>query len=257
MRLPLLILCGILIAAGGFVAARATAPALPTASMPVASANSVDQAAFGKTIHDYLVAHPEVLVEAMEALERRQNTERDAAAQKAIGQYTKELTSDPDSPVSGNPNGDVTIVEFSDYQCPYCKRTFPALKSVLAADGKVKLVHKDLPILGEASRIAALAALASRNQNKHDAFHDALMTFNGKLDLDRILKIAASVGIDVAQLQKDMEDPKLDDILKRNADLAKALDVRGTPAFVIGNQFVPGAVDAATFKQLIGEARKG
>ena len=94
MRLPLLLLCGILIAAGGFVAARATAPALPTASMPVASANSVDQAAFGKTIHDYLVAHPEVLVEAMEALERRQNTERDAAAQKAIGQQ-RAIASEP------------------------------------------------------------------------------------------------------------------------------------------------------------------
>ncbi|HEY6979363.1 DsbA family protein [Reyranella sp.] len=256
MRVPLLLLCTVLIIAGGIVAGRATAPAFVNASSPVTT-EGADQAAFGKSIHDYLVAHPEVLVEAMEALEHRQNSERDAAAQKAIRQYAKELTSDPDSPVSGNPNGDVTVVEFSDYQCPYCKRAFPAVKSVVAADGKVKLVHKDLPILGEASRIAALAALAANNQHKHDAFHDALMSFNGKLDRDRILEIASSVGIDVAQLQKDMEDPKLADILRRNAALAKALDVRGTPAFVVGNQFVPGAVDADTLKQLIEEARKG
>ena len=258
MRLPLLLLCTILIAVGGLVVGHATAPVPATASSPVVADNAGDGPSnLNRSIHDYLVTHPEVLVEAMQALERKQNVERDTAVQKAIQEHRKELTSDPDSPISGNPNGDVTVVEFSDYQCPYCKRSFPAVKSVVAADGKVKLVHKDLPILGEASRIAALAALASRNQNKHQAFHDALMSFNGKLDLDRILDIASSVGIDVARLQKDMEDPKLDAILKRNQALAQALDVRGTPAFVIGDQFVPGAVDADTLKQLIAEARKG
>jgi protein-disulfide isomerase len=258
MRLPLLLLCAILIAVGGLVAGHATAPVAVTASSPaLADKGSASRSDLDRSIHDYLVTHPEVLVEAMQALERKQNVERDSAVQKAIQEHRKELTSDPDSPISGNPNGDVTIVEFSDYQCPYCKRSFPAVKSVVAADGKVKLVHKDLPILGEASRMAALAALASRNQRKHEAFHDALMSFNGKLDLDRILQIATSVGIDVTRLQKDMEDPKLDDILKRNQALAQALDVRGTPAFVIGNQFVPGAVDADTLKQLIAEARKG
>ncbi|MBS0224157.1 MAG: DsbA family protein [Proteobacteria bacterium] len=257
MRLPLLLVCGILIAAGGFVAARATAPDFPNASQPVSTGSTVDEGAMGRIIHDYLVNHPEVLVESMNALERKQNQERDATALKAIQQHAKELTNDPDSPVSGNPNGDVTIVEFSDYQCPYCKRAFPAVKSVVAADGKVRLVHKDLPILGEASHIAALAALAARNQNKHDALHDALMSFNGKLDRDRILQIASSVGIDVDRLQQDMKDPKLEAILQRNEALARELDVRGTPAFVVGRQFIPGAVDASTLKQLIAAARKG
>lgn len=248
MRLPLLFLCGLLIAAGALVAGRATAPdRIATSSPPTA---------LGKSIHDYLVANPEVLIEAMQELERKQDSERDARAQNAIQEHAKELTSDPESPVSGNPNGDVTVVEFSDYQCPYCKRTYPALKSVVAADGNVKLVYKDLPILGEASRIAALAALASRNQHKHEVFHNALMEFNGKLDRDRIMEIASSVGIDVPQLQKDMEDPKLEDIIKRNVALAHALGVNGTPAFVIGKQFVPGAIDADALKQLIKEARK-
>ncbi len=256
MRVPLLLLCGVLIAAGALVAGRLTAPVQITSSSPV-TAKAPGDDEFGKRIHDYLVANPEVLIEAMKELERKQDSERDTLAQKGIQEHAQELTNDPESPISGNPNGDVTIVEFSDYQCPYCKRSYPALKSVVAADGKVKLVYKDLPILGEASRIAALAALASRNQNKHEAFHNALMEFNGKLDRDQILAIASSVGIDVAQLQKDMEDPKLKQIIDRNMALASALGVRGTPAFVIGKQFVPGAVDADTLKQLIDEARKG
>jgi protein-disulfide isomerase len=254
MRLSLLFLCGVLIVAGAFVAVRATAPGHVAESSPM---SSPDQATLGKSIHDYLVNNPEVLVEAMQQLERKQDSERDTMAQKGIEEHQKELMSDPGSPVSGNPNGDVTIVEFSDYQCPYCKRSYPAVKSVVASDGKVKLIHKDLPILGEASRIAALAALASRNQHKHEAFDSALMEFNGKLDRDRIMDIASSVGIDVAQLQKDMDDPKLKEIIDRNMALATALGVRGTPAFVIGKQFVPGAVDADTLKQLIEEARKG
>ncbi|MBS0518858.1 MAG: DsbA family protein [Proteobacteria bacterium] len=255
MRIPLLLLCGVLIAAGALVAGRLTAP-VPAAG-PAATAGTADNDQFGKRVRDYLLANPEVLIDAMKELERKQDSERDTQAQKAIDERGRDLTSDPDSPVSGNPNGDVTIVEFSDYQCPYCKRTYPVMKSVVAADGKVKVVYKDLPILGEASRIAALAALASRNQNKHEAFHNALMEFSGKLDRDQILALAASVGIDVDRLQKDMEDPKLLTIIERNKDLAAALGVRGTPAFVIGKQFVPGAIDADTLKQLIAEARKG
>ena len=146
-------------------------------------------------------------------------------------------------------------MEFSDYQCPYCKRAHTAVKAVLAADSKVKLVFKDLPILGEPSRIAALAALAARAQNKYAALHDALLEFSGKLDRDRIMEIAGSVGLDIARLQKDMEDPKLKAIIERNMALASALGVRGTPAFVIGNHFVPGAVDVDTLKRMVSDAR--
>jgi len=251
MRSILLILCAGLVAAGIVLAARGTMP-LRVATAPAATG---DRAALGKSIRDYLLANPEVLVEAMQELERKQDSQRDTVAQKAIQENRAALMSDPDSPIVGNPNGDVTIVEFSDYLCPYCKRAHMTLKSVLAADSKVKLVFKDLPILGEASRVAAVAALASRAQNKHLVFHDALMEFNGKLDRDRIMEIAVSVGLDLPRLQKDMEDPKLKAIIDRNMALASALGVRGTPAFVIGDQFVPGAVDAETLKRLISDVR--
>jgi len=252
MRSILLILCGGLIAIGAILGVRALPDRMSSVPPPTA-----DKVALGKSIREYLIANPEVLVEAMQELERKQDSQRDTQAQKAILEHRDALMSDPDSPIAGNPNGDVTIVEFSDYQCPYCKRAHSAVKSVLASDGKVRLVFKDLPILGEPSRIAALAALASRMQNKHLELHNALMEYNGKLDRDRILQIAGSVGLDVARLQKDMEDPKLKAIIDRNMALASALGVRGTPAFVIGNQFVPGAVDADTLKQMIADARKG
>ncbi len=253
MRSILLILCGGLMAVGIILATRGTMPVgLATAPAP---ATTGDKAVLGKAIRDYLMANPEVLVEAMQELERKQDSQRDTVAQKAIQENRAGLMSDPDSPIVGNPNGDVTIVEFSDYQCPYCKRAHNTVKAVLAADSKVKLVFKDLPILGEPSRIAALAALAARAQNKHLALHDALMEFGGKLDRDRIMEIAASVGLDVAKLQKDMDDPKLKEIIDRNMALASALGVRGTPAFVIGNQFVPGAIDADTLKRMVSDAR--
>ncbi len=255
MRSTLTLICAALVALGVFLAARTTAPLTP-ATAPLA-ATTADKAALGKAIREYLVANPEVLVEAMQEYERRQDSQRDAAAGKAIQENKQELLNDPETPVAGNPQGDVTIVEFSDYQCPYCKRAHTAVKSVVAADGKVKLVYKELPILGEASKIAAIAALAAVKQGKHLSFHDALMEYNGKLDSDRIFEIAGSVGIDVAQLKKDMDDPNIKKIIERNLALASALGVRGTPAFVVGNQFVPGAVDADTLKQLIAEARKG
>jgi protein-disulfide isomerase len=253
MRSVLFVICAGLLAAGALLAVGT----VERGRLAAASADvPPDKAALGKTIREYLLANPEVLVEAMQELERKQDGQRDAVAQKGVQENQAELFRDPDSPTGGNPNGDVVIVDFNDYQCPYCKRTHQAMKSVVAADGKVKTIYKDLPILGEASKVAAVAALASVKQGKHTAFHNALMEFSGKLDRDKILDIASSVGIDRAQLEKDMEDPKLKRTIERNLELASALGIRGTPAFVIGKQFVPGAVDASALKQLIADARK-
>src|SRR5262245_12162756 len=253
MRIPLLVITAVLVVAGAFVAGRVTTPArLSAASV----SEPADQTALGKTIRTYLLANPEVLVEAMQELERKQDNQRDATASKVIQEKQAELFRDADSPLGGNPNGDVVIVEFNDYQCPYCKRTHQSMKSVVGADGKIKVIYKDLPILGDASKIAALAALASVKQGKHQPLHNALMEYSGRLDRDKILDIAQSAGLDRAQLEKDMEDPKLKAVIERNLALATALGVRGTPAFVIGKQFVPGAIDAAALKQLIAEARK-
>jgi len=255
MRSFLLVMFGGLVAVGALLAVQWTAPGR-AASAPVNVA-SADKAAMGRIVREYILANPEVLVEAMQELERKQEAERSNVAGKAIKTYEGELYRDAESPVGGNPNGNVTIVEFNDYQCPYCKRAYTTVTAVTKADGNVKIIYKDLPILGEASKIAALAALAARNQNKHGEMHAALMTNNARLDRAKILEIAASVGLDVAKLETDMQDPKLQRLIDRNMAVASALGVRGTPAFVIGQHFVPGAIDAEALRQLIAQARKG
>lgn len=254
MRLFLFTASGGLIAVGVLLAVLWTAPGRVVTGK---TSTSSDTAAIGSIIRDYILTNPEVLVEAMQELEKKQEIQRDSVAEKAIRTYESELLRDGDSPIAGNPNGDVTIVEFLDYQCGYCKRVHSVVKSVVAADGKVKIIYKDLPILGEASRIAAYAALAAARQNKYLALHSALMEFRGQLDRARVLDAAASAGIDVHQLEKDMEAPEIKQIIERNLALASALGVRGTPAFIIGKQLVPGAVDADALKKLIADARRG
>ena len=252
MRLFLLMLAGGLIAVGVLLAVQWTAPGRVVAAKTSAHG---DAGAIGSMVRDYILANPEVLVEAMQEMEKKQENQRESVAQNAIRAYESELLRDSDSPVAGNPNGDVIIVEFMDYQCGYCKLVYNVVKSVVAADGNVKIIYKDYPILGEASRIAAYTALAAGRQNKYLALHNALMEFRGKLDRARVLEIAASVGIDMPQLNKDMEASEIKQVVERNLALGNALGVRGTPAFVIGKQLVPGAIDVDTLKKLLAEAR--
>ena len=167
-----------------------------------------------------------------------------------------ELLNDPASPVGGNPDGDVTLVEFFDYQCPYCKTIFPSIQALLAEDRNLRYVFKEFPILGRASVFAARAALAARRQGKYLEFHTALMPARGKLTETRVMRLAEKVGLDVDRLRRDMADGTIDDSIRRNRELARALDVNGTPAFVIGDTVVPGAVDIDTLRSLIARERQ-
>jgi protein-disulfide isomerase len=177
-------------------------------------------------------------------------------AKKALADRKADIYNDPNSPVLGNPQGDVTIVEFFDYRCPYCRSMVDLLFDTLKSDGKVRLVMKELPVLGPESVTAARAAIASRNQNKYEEFHRAMMKLKGPVNEQAVMKTAADVGLNVDKLKKDMEDDSVGAILKSNLDLAHALNVTGTPGFVIGDQLVPGAINQAALKQLIEQARK-
>jgi protein-disulfide isomerase len=214
------------------------------------------QEAVKKLVRDYIMANPEIIAEAIEALREKQRLAAEEEAAKALVDRAKEVFQDPSAPVAGNPQGDVTLVEFFDYRCTYCKSVADAVFDAVRADGKVKLVFKEFPILGPESVVAARAALASVKQNKYEVYHRALMKMRGKVDEQSILKTAAEVGIDVEKLKKDMGDADIDAALKRNIELARALDIGGTPAFVIGDRIIPGAVDQPTLKRLIEETRK-
>jgi protein-disulfide isomerase len=165
---------------------------------------------------------------------------------------------DPDIPVAGNADGDITIVEYFDYNCPYCRKVEPELRQVVQDDGKVKLVYKDWPVLGPVSIAAARMALAAKYQDKYVAAHDALMGTASKLTEPRIRELLAGAGIDLDRATRDLETnaKAIDAILARNNDQATAFGFRGTPAFIIGKFRVPGALTMAQFDQAIADARK-
>jgi protein-disulfide isomerase len=165
---------------------------------------------------------------------------------------------DPDIPVAGNVDGDITIVEYFDYQCPYCRKIEPELRQVVQDDGKVRLVLKDWPILGEVSVIAARMALASKFQDKYLVAHEALIGVNSKLTEPRIRELLAGAGIDVDRLNRDLvtNAKAIDAILARNRDQAMAFGFNGTPSFIVGKFRVPGILTMAQFDQVIADARK-
>jgi protein-disulfide isomerase len=206
-------------------------------------------------VKDYLMENPEVLIDALRLYQKRAEAAQKAQQAHSLKSSRDELLHDPDSPIGGNASGDVSVVEFFDYQCGYCKRAFPDTKRLVKDDSGVRFVYKEFPILGPASLIAARVALAARKQGKYVAFHDALMSARGRLDEARILSIARGAGLDVAQLKKDMADPEIDRIIARNKALARKLGVTGTPGFVIGDAVVPGAISLEQMKSLVAEAR--
>ncbi len=206
-------------------------------------------------VREYLTKNPDVMLDALQAAkDRMESQSRDKSAAALISRR-QELYDDPDAPVAGNPQGDVSIVEFFDYRCPYCKQVEPALEKLLRDDRKLRFVYKEFPVLGPESVTAAKAALASRKQGKYAQLHQALMALKGQFSDAIVLQTAGSVGLDLEHLKHDMEAPEIERILKANTELAEALDIRGTPGFVIGSEIVPGAISLEHMKQLIDTAR--
>jgi protein-disulfide isomerase len=165
---------------------------------------------------------------------------------------------DPDIPVAGNADGDITIVEYFDYQCPYCRKLEPELRQVVHDDGKVRLIWKDWPILGPVSVVATRMALASKYQDKYVQAHEALIGVNSKLTEPRIRELLAGAGIDVDRLNRDLvtNARSIGAIIARNGDQATAFGFKGTPSFIVGKFRVPGILTMEEFSQVIADARK-
>ena len=165
---------------------------------------------------------------------------------------------DPDVPVIGNPNGDISIVEWYDYNCPYCRKVAPELRQVVEDDGKVRLVLKDWPILGEVSKLSARLVLAAKYQDKFLPAHEALIGVSSRLTEPRVRELLAGAGVDMDRLNKDLaaKAKTIDAILTRNNDQALAFEFRGTPSFIVGKYRVPGVLSMNEFEQVIADARK-
>lgn len=202
---------------------------------------AAQRSAIEKIIHEYIVQHPEVLQEAMVELEKRQTAAESEKHKVAVKENAQELFNGRNQVTLGNPKGDVTFVEFFDYNCGYCKRAFSDVAKIVEKDPKVKLVFKELPILSKGSEEAAKVALAARLQGKYWDVHRTLIALRGEVNEQTALRAVEKLGLDMPKLRKDMEAPEVKAEIDTVRDLAQKMGIQGTPHFLVGDKAIPGA----------------
>ena len=231
--------------------------AVPASASSHESFTPKQREAIEKIFKDYLLENPEVILDALRILEQRQKVAEAQKSREQVRARRDEIFNDPSSPVGWNPDGNVTVVEFFDYQCPYCQAVVPRLAQLKREDAGIRYVYKEWPILGPASLVAAKAALAAQEQGLYEEFHEAMMTFPGKFKEPDVFATAEKVGLDIDRLREDMQSPEIEAALARTRELARVLGITGTPAFVIGDKVIPGAVGLPQLKATIKKAREG
>lgn len=261
MKFTSLLTAGTLITAiASPVAMAAAAAAADTNAMSDAQKKQVE-----KVVHDYLVSNPEVLLEASQALQQKQQQTMQVQAQAAIQENANQLFNDSMA-VAGNPKGNATLVEFFDYQCIHCKKMAPVISGLIKQNSNLRVVYKEFPIFGKSSDTASRAALAAAMQGKYMAMHEALIKQEGRLNDQLIMDTAKSIGLDVAKLKTDMASKAVNDALEANRQLAEKLHLMGTPAFIVaatqdgklkeGSKpaFIPGAASEESLQELVKKA---
>ena len=240
-----------LLTAAATIGLAAYAPATRAAAEGLTTEN------VGPAIREYLLANPEVVIEAVEAYQKKQEAADAAKAQESLKTHGDFLyKGDKDgSPEVGNPKASVTIVEFFDYNCGYCKRALKEVQAVLAEDTDVRFVFKDMPILSPQSQTAAHWSLAAHRQGKYFEFHQKVMTMNGGVSEESMITIATELGLDIEKLKKDAADPKIAQTVMQNIQVATDLGIRGTPAFIINDRVIGGYIELEEMKKVIAEVR--
>ena len=241
--------------------ATALSLALPAAAPAQAQSFSADQREeIGHIVKDYLLAHPEVMQDVMAELEKRQQNAEAEKHRAAVAQNKATLFSSPHQVVLGNPQGNITMVEFFDYNCGFCKRALSDMLDLIKNDNNLKFVLKEFPVLGEGSVEAARVAVAARMQDasgkKYVEFHQKLLGSRGAADKMRALAVAKEVGFDMARIEKDMGSDEVKKTIEENMKLADALGVSGTPSYVVGEEVVVGAVGIDALREKINAERK-
>ena len=231
----------------------------PAAMAQSAVFNEQQKQAIGEIVKDYLIKNPEVLTEVIAELEKRQAEAQQASQASAVKETQQSLLNASHSYVVGNPSGDITLVEFFDYNCGYCKKALADVQTLMKSDPKLRVVLKDFPVLGPDSVEASRVALAVKNQlqgQKLLDYHVKVMDSRGRVNAERAVAVAREMGVDVARLQKDMEGAEVRNALQENMALGDRLSLTGTPAFVIGETVIPGAVGIDPLKQVIANVRQ-
>jgi protein-disulfide isomerase len=202
-----------------------------------------------------ILENPEVIMEAVAILQARDEKAAAENAARTLSELRQGLEQDPNAPVLGNPDGDVTLVEFFDYNCAYCKKAAAEVEALIDEDDNIRLVFREWPILGDGSDYAARAALAARNQGKYQDFHWEMMRLPGQANEVSVLRVAKKLGLDIEVLKEDMKAPEVEDHIQKSMEYARRLGFSGTPSFVVGNALVPGLVQLRQLQQLVAETR--
>lgn len=221
--------------------------------------DDAEKQAIRDEVKAYLMENPEVLIEALQTYEETRTAREAEAAAKMIVERKDDIFDDGYSQVLGNPDGDITMVEFRDYRCGYCKKAQPEVSAFLKSDGNVRFIVKEFPILGEPSTYAARAALAAAKQKDgalYGAYSEKLMGFQGQLSNAKTLEIAGQVGLDVDTLKKDMEGEDITKMIQTTYALARDLDINGTPAFILGDELIPGFVPGSELARIAKAERE-
>ena len=232
----------------------------PGVAQPAPSAGTftpAQRAEIVSIMRSALKADPSILRDAITALQQQDANAQDAAARVAISRAGPALARNPGDPVAGNPDGDVTLVEFYDLRCPYCRHMLPAMAELLAHDPKLRLVYKDIPVLGEASVLGARAVLAAQRQGGYLKLQQALMSGSGQITEASVQAAATRLGLDWPRLRRDMDAPEVRTRIEANLALARDLGIDGTPTYVVGSKLLPGAVPLEALQSAVAAARAG
>lgn len=244
-----------LIAAG---AAATALIALPAGAFDVTEMTEAERAAFRAEVRAYLLENPEVLMEAIGVLEEREQMAQIAADAAQIEAYAEAIFEDGHSWIGGNPEGDVTLVEFIDYRCSFCRRAHPEVEALLASDGNIRLIVKEFPILGEESMLASRFAISVKLNEGDEAYkktHDALIEKRGAVTLESLAALSESFGLDTDAVMTGMLAPEIDEIITANRALAQQLGITGTPTFILPGQMLRGYVPLDGMREIVAEVR--
>ncbi|MDA8584671.1 DsbA family protein [Rhodobacteraceae bacterium] len=227
-------------------------------ALDIESMTDEERSIFREEIRAYLLDNPEVLMEAIGVLEQRREQEAANLDVDLLAQNRDDIFDDGYSFVGGNPDGDVTVVEFLDYRCGFCKRAFPAIQELLATDGNIRLIVKEFPILGEESALASRYAIAAKEVAGDAAYkdiHDLLMLHNGSVSAGFLARTSRELGLDHGAIAEQMESPEVESIISTNRALAQRLQIQGTPSFIMGENFVRGFVELDQMRAIVDQIR--
>lgn len=232
----------------------------PVAALDLTNMTDAERQAFREEVRAYLLDNPEVLIEAINLLEQKQAAAEAHADREMIKGYADAIFNDGYSWVGGNPEGDVTLVEFMDYRCGYCRKAAPEVDALLSSDGNIRLIVKEFPILGDASVKSSRFAIAAHQLLGYEAYqqvHEALIAFKGEVTDVALRRLGDGLGLDTDAIMKHMDSDEVTQVIAKNHALARALKISGTPTFILGDQILRGYLPAEQMQELVDEVRAG